>query len=320
MKKEDNIVKIPVKTKSSNFADPLKYKIVKDESSLFTREKAFEFLELATFQGERPVRERHVQFLYDEWSAGRFLWQNVMLASATHNGKVYRINGQHCCWMRVNIPMRYEPVKEAVCREMQYQVENDDQMRSLYSAFDRNAPRSPGHIARVLLIDTQAGRDIPTSYLNKLSAGFKIYFSDDWRRTQQQGILNPNELAGIINKSYAEHFNLVGRFLAIHYSETEFIKRASVLGAMFATFEKNIQKSDDFWSAISNGLGLTEKTDARYQLRRYLETHGHTIGSNIEKVGQEEMYCVCLNAWNHWRSGQAVEVLRTTNTRPKVRS
>ena len=29
---------------------------------------------------ERPVRENHVQFLYNEWLAGRFLWHQAMVA------------------------------------------------------------------------------------------------------------------------------------------------------------------------------------------------------------------------------------------------
>lgn len=309
MKTKDKI-KVPVQQRTSSFADPLKYKIVSDEQFNLTVEKAFAFLELKTFSGERPVREKHVQFLYDEWFSGRFLWQNIILASARLNQDEFRINGQHTCWMRVNIP---GDVKAPI-RHMIYQVSDQEQLRGLYSAFDRGAPRTYGHVAKVLLLDTEAGNEIPGSYISNLVAGFKIYFSPNWKSK-----MSATELTSLINKNYAQHFNIVGRFMTIHYSDDIIVRRAPVVAAMFSTFEKNVQKSDEFWAPIFNGIGLDKKSDPRWLLRRYLQQNslGNANGKHIE---QEDMFNVCINAWNHWRDGKELSVLKSVEKRSKARA
>lgn len=313
--KDSREIKVPVKQRETSFSDPLKYKILVDQEVQFTKPKAFEFLELKTFEGERAVRERHVQYLYDEWIAGRFLWQNIMLASAKLGQETYRVNGQHTCWMRVNIPDKFEPVKAPI-REMLYQVSDQEQLRALYAAFDRNATRSVGHVSKVMLMNTRAANEIPPSYISKLIPGFRIFFAPDWSAYNASA----PDLVGLIEKSYEQLFNLVGRWFGIHYSDAIFMRRAAVIGAMFATFEKNIKSSDEFWSPVANGLNLKDKTDARWQLRRFLESHGHSIVKGMEKVSQEELYCVCLNAWNNWREGNAITRCVIANKRPRVRS
>lgn len=309
-------IKVPVKQKSSSFSPALKYKIISDDEVEFTKAKAFAFLELKTFDGERTVRERHVQFLFDEWAAGRFLFQNVILASARLGNDEYRINGQHTCWMRVNVPERNEPLKSTI-RCMVYSVATEDQLRSLYSAFDRGAPRTVGHISRVLMMGGTTADGIPPALINQLIAGFKVYFTPDkWKREQ----MSINDWIGMIESNFSTNFGLVGRFLASHCAEARFSKRSSVIAAMLTTFEKNVKAAEEFWVPVLNGVNLQSKTDPRYQLRRYLDSHGHSIMGGMDKVSQEEMFCVCITQWNHWRDGNSVTTVKPVNTRPKVRA
>src|SRR3974390_1791789 len=176
MKKDE--VKIPVKYRVSSMATPLDYKVLSDKETNLTKKSAYAYLELETFSGERLVREKHVQFLFDEWAAGRFIWHHVLMASATLNGTTYRINGQHTCWMRVNIPEKAEPVSSTV-RLVEYQVETIEQLRGLYSTFDRNAPRTVGHVSVCMLQDTHAGRELIKSVISQLVPGFRIFFAED---------------------------------------------------------------------------------------------------------------------------------------------
>lgn len=311
------VVKYPVKVRTSSFSDPLKYKTVSDDTLSLTKARAFEFLELPTFQGERSVSETHVQFLFDEWQAGRFMWQHIILACAECAGVLYRINGQHTCWMRVAIPDKAEPVK-AECRRITYKVDTEEQLRTLYSTFDRNKTRSVGHVSKVLLMDTPAGRDLPGHVITKMVSGFKVYWSEDWQHMARDG-MNTNELVALICKRYPELFNVVGHFVKIHMEDHIFVKRSAVIGAMFATFEKSVQASGEFWTPICDGLNLDDKTDARYQLRQYLLNHGHnfTQTSNKDLVTVEDSYRVAINAWNRWRKHEPTQVLRSTDKRVK---
>lgn len=309
-------IKVPVRVKEVQYADPLEYEIEQDKKIHFTKARAFEFLELDTFEGERNVRESHVQFLFDEFQSGRFLWHNVSLAVAKLGNKHYRINGQHTSWMRVNIPDSKEPVEDAVVREIVYKVKDAEDLRALYSAFDRNAPRTTGHITKVMLMDTDAGIGIAGSYFRILSAGFRMSLSRDWRMTT-----NANELIALIQKEHSAVFNVVGRFAVSHYGDAIFVRRAAVIGAMFATFNKSVQASDEFWAPVCSGIGLSDREDPRYQLRRFLENHTHGTLRGKNYVSAEALYRVCVAAWNYWRKGAKITNLKTPQTdsdRPKA--
>lgn len=291
--------------------DPLEYKKIEDVKINLNQTRAFEFLELATFPGERPVRERHVQYLYDEMVSGRFLWDNVILATAecSEDNKTYRINGQHTCWARVNL----DDSAKVEVRSCRYRVENMTKVKELYSVFDRNAPRTNGHISKILLMDTNASRDIPNSIISRLVSGFKIHFSES-----EGGAFNPEEITAIITSNHSELFNKVGHFARVHYEDGVWIRRSSVLGAMFSTFESSEAKSNEFWTPVCDGVGLMARTDARWALRNYLTTHSMSSVGGSETVGPETMYRVCINAWNHWRRNKEVSVLRSTETRIKA--
>lgn len=316
LRKED--IKIPVKRKTSTFAAPVRYKVLRDEIINLTKDKAFEFLEAKSFEGERPVRETHVNHLYDEFVGGRFIWHHVILSLAVLDREVYRMNGQHTCWMRVNIPPDQSPGRCEV-RSITYRVETSEDLRALYSAFDRNAPRTVGHISRVMLMDTAAGESIPPSSIGKLCAGFKVFFSPAYKN--QDRAMPVDDVVGLIKQNYPQLFNLVGRFNQIHQQEARWSGRAAVVGAQFATFEKNVKESDTFWSAVLSGVGLESKSDARWQLREWLNTHSQSVFlAGNKKTNPEETYRVCLHLWNRWRAGEEVQLVITPSTRPKVKA
>jgi len=312
-----------VKQRAASFCPPLKYKIISDEDINLTKEAAFRYLELDKFLGEREVRERHVQFLFDEWSANRFLWQNVIVASAKIVGgdTEYRINGQHTCWMRVCVPERLEPLDCRV-RAMVYSVQDQEQLRTLYSVFDRGAPRSSDHIGKVILLGTKAADGIQSRFLSLLISSFRIFWNPESRSADiaRRTPLSMNDWCGIIENNYSLIFNTVGRWISNRGIEgNSWAKRSSVIGAMFFTFEKNVEASDEFWGRVLDGVNLTTQSDPRWQLRNYLMTHGHSLTSGLEKVGQEDMLRVCLNLWNHWREGKQLTVVKNVNERPKAK-
>jgi len=311
--KTEKVVKYEVVKHATSFADPLEYTTVVDHELPFTQSEAIRFLEMKAFKGERPIRERHVQFLYDEFAAGRFLWQNIILASAQLNGDTYRINGQHTSWMRLNIKESIRPT----IREMVYKVKDEEQLRALYSAFDRGAPRSVGHVGTVLMLGTSAGEGIKESYLAKCISGFRIYFSSDWNGKGRTGSVA--EMTSMIEKNFSALFNKVGKFFTEHYGDNIWVRRAAILAAMFATFEKNEEKSYEFWNAVCTGFDLDSKDDQRWQLRRFIETHSHALTKGKDHVSQEVLFCTCINVWNHWRDGDKMNKVNPTAKRVKAK-
>lgn len=304
---KDNRLAYPVKQREVKYAEPLEYEIESDRKINLTKARAFEFLELETFEGERAVREMQVQYLFDEWASGHFLWHHVLLGVAKLGQKYYRVNGQHTCWMRVNILDKHEPV-DANVREVVYKVKDTEQLRSLYSAFDRNAPRTSNHVMGVMLLDTAAARGIKPSYLHKLMAGFRLFaYGQAWRHSE---FTSPNELVAMVKDKYPAVFNTVGHFFVENYEKMVELRRASVIGACFATFNKAVQRSIDFWTPVVTGLDMSSEQDPRFQLRRFLQEHAITHYARGRKpVNSEEAYRVCINAWNHWSNGKSITKL-----------
>jgi hypothetical protein len=310
---------IKVKTVGTPMAESIKYRLTSDTMINLTRSKAFEVLEYDTFSGERPVREGHVQYLYNEWLAGRFLWHQAMIAHGiimeSHGGQnnphLYRLNGQHTCWMRVNIPKEKEP---SVCkvRQLIYECQDLDGLREIYSVIDRNAPRTNAHITKVLLADDIY--NIPLSYLNNLVAGMRLWqWEGQWDRKFKG---SPQEVAALIQDKRSDLFRIVGTYFQIKYTEWQPIRRSGVVAALFATFDKAGGLAPDFWDKTCSGIALESKTDPRYQLRQFLQDH-HTSQNGKNNIGAEDTYRICINCWNKWRKKEDVVVVRTTEMRVK---
>lgn len=312
---------IKVKTVGIPHAESIKYRLISDQMINLTKTKAFEILEYDTFSGERPVREHHVQHLYDEWLAGRFLWHQAMVAhgivmeqqpDGTRAPHVYRLNGQHTCWMRVNIPKEKEP-SVAKVRQLIYECRDMDGLREIYSVIDRNASRTDGHITKVLLADVGAASSIPISYINRLVGGLRVWlWEGQWDRKFKG---NPQEVAALVQVKYPELFRIVGCFFQVKYAEWPPIRRSGTVAALFATFQKAGGDAANFWEAVCSGLNFETKSDPRYQLRVFCDQHSHNVNSKNDVVSREDLYRICINMWNHWRKGEPVSVVRTTETR-----
>lgn len=312
MKKQTNNKNAPaVKVKpASGIAEKLDYEIASDRRINLTREKAYAFLELATFQGERQVNERHVQALYNAFNAGRFMWEHVLIALCECEGKVYRINGQHTCWMRVNI----DKDEEAPVREMVYKVKDEAALRAVYSTFDQNKQRTPGHVMKALLVGTPEVAEIWPSQIGQLAAGLKMHLYEG----RGENISVP-DMAEIVSHESNDLFKQVGVFYQAQYDNYINIRRKACIAALFATFAAAPQKAYEFWTPICEQLGFTGKDDLRYKLRRFIDEHKMSRSfSTGMMVCDEDLYRICINAWNKWRKGEAVTNLRTTDKRVKA--
>lgn len=302
--------KIKVKVKEHTlFAEQLSAELVTDRRIKLTEELAFKFLEMPTFAGERSVSETHVQYLYDQYSTGRFMWEQAQIATAILGDKQYRINGQHTCWMRVNVGnMKEEPQ----VRELIYRVQNEENLRAVYCTFDRNKVRSNGHSLKALLVGSTTAANLWTSGLGHLGRGLIFWKFGD---SPQARAMTPEDVAALITGTYSDLFQSVGLIWQDVYESFVPIKRIPVISALFATVEARPNEAKEFWGPVATGLGLNVKTDARYQLRRFLETHGR--GLDLEQSSAEDMFRVCIGAWNRWRKNEPVQVLKTTDKRVK---
>lgn len=300
--------------KHTQIAEELKCELYSDRRITLTKERAYKFLELDTFQGERAVNEHHVQFLFDQQQIGRFMWEQVAICTADYNSKTYRLNGQHTCWMRVNMDDKDE---DPQVRELCYKVKTEEDLRGLYCTFDRNKSRSPAHSLKALMVGTPIMDGLWIGNLKHITGGLRLWLFGDSPDAKR---MPPEDIHALITEKYTELFR-ASSFLHKELVEAfPALKREAVCAAIIATMNSNPDKSREFWAPIATGLGFTEKTDARYQLRNWLETHVRKDRSSASLVivTSEDTYRVCVQAWNRWRKGQQVSILRAPEERPKV--
>lgn len=293
----------------------LKVDVVSDQTITLNHEKALSYLDLPVFPGEREVTDNHVQFLYDEIRKGTFNPLLVILSTATFNGVEYKINGQHTCWAVVAMP----PSFSLRVREINYRVATAEQLKLLYSTYDRLKARTDGHITKVFLADTEATRDLWMSEVPRLVSAFRHWHVSNAASRR----VTPEQLSAVISREFSGLFRQVALFVQANH-KMALSRRVPVVAAMFATFDKVPTKATEFWQPVIDGVNLSARSDPRWQLRdallKALQPGSSTRGSKGMRVlTTEDVFRICLLAWNKWRKGESAAVaLRTPQERPKL--
>jgi hypothetical protein len=289
--------------------------LVSEKKVTLTHDLAFQHLELPGIDQERGVTTGWVQTLYDEMRQSRFCWEDVRLKTCTYNGKTYRLNGQHTCWAFTNMPRGYKA--EVIAQH--YRASTIEEMRAIYAITDVGKTRTTNHRTAVLLAGSDATQGVPVSLINRLTTGmvFWLYDNDKDRRR-----LQPADRAALVEQmDYGKTFRFVGDAVKDSLSTAKFFKRAPVMGSLFATYHKVPTLAHEFWGPVGDGLGLDSRTDPRWKLRHYLQTHGLSASGDpgTKIVDAETMYRVCIQAWNKWRKNEKVQVLKSTDSRTKAK-
>lgn len=297
----------------------LKYEVLSDKTVKFGSEMAAAYIDLPIFPGEREVGDAHVQFLYDEMRKGTFNPLLVICSTAVLNGVTFKINGQHFSWAILYMCEKKKDFSFDV-REIRYKVTSEEQLKLLYATYDRLKARTDAHISRVFLVGTQAAEGIWNRVVNQAVGGFKFWHveADPDRRR-----ISPEQLAAVIQREFAELFRTVAMYVQDHQSDSLTIRQAT-LAAMFATFQKVPTKAPEFWTPVLDGLNITAKTDPRYALREALlkvatkPTRKTGEGKEKRLMSNEDIYRICISAFNKWRKNETVQVaLRATKERVK---
>ena len=281
----------------------------------FSEAYSIEFLELNIFHGEHDVIIPHVQELVDEFHANRFLWSLVVIAKCWLAGVLYRINGQHTAWMRLSLSKDHPFFRgehEPTVREVVYQVDTMEQLRSLYAAFDKNRPRTRPHLTKLMLVDREEMEGLAPDSFNSLVGGLRVWLYPGAEHNRR---LQPNAMLSIIKGQYGELFQTVGKYYKEHRTEYRYLRRTGIIAALFATFYADPVKALEFWGPVITGVGITNADDPRLRLRHYYDTTGQVGDAAIEGH-----YRVSIRAWNKWCLGATFSRggLRPGDQRPEI--
>lgn len=290
----------------------LKFKVLSDEMVTLNDDKAAAYIELPVFRGERDVRDFHVQKLYDAMINGTFNPMLVILATAEFQGVVYKINGQHTCWAKYSFS-GYNPK----VREIKFKVDTAEDLRQLYSTFDRNLARDDKHVTIVELSNNVHLKEFSNTLLKFLVTAFKFWIFDNGDHRKR---CTPQDVAALIEGKHMSVFKAVAEFVSHNIDgkkEVAFLRRSPVVAAMFETFNKVPTIAPQFWQPVCDAINLTSKTDPRWVLRNLLSTV-KLSASKSRSMTEEEMYRHCVPAFNKWRKGESVQILRPAKERVRA--
>jgi hypothetical protein len=275
----------------------------------FTKGLAERWLTLPEVNRDRSLANGWVDTLVTAMERGTFLLELVQLASCDLEGTTYRINGQHCCWARLDT----KSISDGKVAILKYEASDLESMAKLYASFDRGRHRVKTHVVSSYLggefdyLSQRMEQLLVTGMSSLLQAGTQQkMFDGDEVATQMLGPWNVtcHHVAKMIPEVVTQ--------------ETQHMRRAPVMAAMLATTNTNPDKAVEFWRAVANGLGFLTPDTPGLRLRNWLMTssiQGSGKG-NRRQVRQEDMYRVCINLWNTSLAGREVQIVRVPTTRP----
>lgn len=283
-------------------------RIISDEKVNLNHKLATTILELKEFDGERLLRDHHVTYLIQAMERKTFRpeWVKIISCICKEDGVEYRMNGQHTCWARLHVVSDHKcPVQF-----IKYEAQTNHDMRILYSSIDRNAPRTKANVINSYIAGTKEYEGISQGTIKTLSEGlaFWLWESPDERKTKDGDVIS------YLMKT--EHYALclsVAKFYLTHKG-IKHLRRRPVSAALHGTFNKAIQKAEEFWDIVATGVGITETGDPRLKLRNSLLQSSVDTGGGSrtqrKKVTAEEMYRWCIYAWNAWRRDEKLQLLK----------
>jgi hypothetical protein len=268
-----------------------------------TYDVAAKHLELPDVEGDRKLRQDWVEDYLRRVDRGTFLWGNVELVTilCREDNITYRGNGQHCCWVRLFVA-KDNPKWGPKVRRTHYVVKTIEEMRELYTIFDRQHVRTPQQVINARLFNSDEFTGVARRKIASLVAGYRQWRWASWDEKKKVGTVDT--ACDQIQSKHPELARKVADILGEKPDDNKHLWRAATIGAMFATYEKNSVASVDFWNAVKVGAGL-QQNDPQWRLREFLKDAVVSVHSKSKArpVDTEDMLRACINCWNNWRRG-----------------
>lgn len=285
-----------------------------------------EFSALERTTMERPLSRPRLEYLRRELAAGHIVspprWA---FAYCKHNGRRYRLNGQHTSTVFAEVPEGQRP---KVVYES-YECDTLEDVAMLFQNFDpRESVRSAGDVTRAVFASFPELDDYPVRLGQALVGGIQMakLARKEWAEgTQQDTKTNARGLtSGDKAKAAAEYPGFAAWLQAGFGSNAAMrvVGRAPVVAAMLLTREADQETAERFWLAVRDGSDPRPGCASR-RLREYLQEVRLTSGSSRTTrnyAGQREILAKSLQAWRaHLDGSDNVRLsYRDTSLLPKV--
>lgn len=294
-------------------------KLVETRKVNFTVKEAEALIGMDEFVGDRPLKDSHVDYLIQSMKRGTFHPELVNIIVCKYDVKTYRMNGQHTAWARIYMEADYS----CSVNYLVYTAKSEDDMRTLYASIDRSSPRTRSNVITSYLAGTQEFEGVKSTTIRVVPMGFAMWY---WKTKHERHQYDGDDVAFLLRTDQYDLARKVCAFLDKYTSrDYKHIMRAPVVAAIFATFHKAPQIALDFWGPVASGTGIEKVGDPRLKLRNALQVVAVDVGngshSDKKTVSQEFMFRQCITAWNAYREGRSLQLLKAVEkgNRPGVK-
>ena len=259
-------------------------------ATITPKEAASILAERNHYDGQRPLRQSHVDYLAGKMKEGLFHCAEIAYAKLP-DGRWVMVNGQHSCSAGVQSGI---PFNASIYG---YECQSESDVFELFSEIDRGVRRSQTDI-------TRAGRQIMSITLRNINAqcvgqyGSAILMAPKEGRPAEfrsRAITPQNRVAAVCaNPEEAQ-------FLHRYYGPLLF-NRVAVRMAMIATFRADADRARLFWDSVIQPDHLPA-ADPRKRL------HNHLLGKECVRSSAfavRRTYLVCLDYWDAHATGSDV--------------
>ena len=294
----------------------------------FDHDQAEKILEMVEFcEADRRLRPNHVKHLHQTMLRGTFVpyWVTIIVCRCNEKyknnkaGTMYRMNGQHTSWARLEMPKNYRcPVNLE-----KWTAKTVADMRQLYASIDRGAIRTKANVLQSYLGGSDQYGNFARDAVRVVAAGLEtLLFDERARRRECDG----DSLAYLMLTDHFENCRRACEFYESHKKTQQHVHlwRSPVSAVLIETMSKApLIARRDLWEPVATGVGFGNEHDPRLTYRNALMNStintGNRLINNKRIVSSEQMFRWGQAAWNAFRDGRELRVMRTQSSRAKLR-
>lgn len=282
------------------------WKLISAKTQRATPSLAKEFVEMDAAPHDRPLSERRLQIYQKLAAAGQFRPCTWAKAECIETGGIYRINGKHTSILFSGL----SPMPELFVTIENYQCETIEDVGRLYATFDNKlSSRTSSDINASFAAVVPELKDISRRMINIIVTGLSV---EKW------GVLywhtQPQERAERLldNPEFVIWANSILCGDRGESKEYKHIHRGGVAAAMAITYAKSKKAATEFWTAVRDETGPRPETPDR-KIARWLRDIRVNVAPGAvasRKAALREILVRCLYAWNAFRRGDDVQIIR----------
>ena len=272
------------------------FTLIKSETLAMTSKLAIEMATMTGSDTERVLDEKRIDYLRGQVMAGLAVPFNWVIAERPDGTRV-RMNGNHSSNMLSKLDGDMPAGLTAVLST--YKVENRDGEVALFRQFDpRRSARTIADIAGAFQGVIPELRAVPRDSAKRAIEGIA------WHLKYVVGmpVAKGDDVYDLFHRpEHTDYLVWIGHMLS---DKTPELKKASVLAAVFATYDRDPEEAKNWWHEVARGGENYADKAPSTVLDKWLQDERKPQPRRRNTLSDGNIYQGCVFAWNAHRDGK----------------